>query len=152
MTFLPPIRFLLSRFASLWVAAWWMAGSLFSSSRFLYMWFSLVIVRVTDLGYRRLHHPSREPVSTNSWGFSYSSYRNTRPHRLRNCLHHVFCSSHSIYVDHRQESTARAELHGLLSPFPVNVHLRHVPYDRTNFVLKMTTGRDNSQSTLIWLL
>lgn len=158
MTFLPPVLFLLSRYASLWVPAWWMAGSLFSSSRFLYLWFSLVIVRVTDLGYRHLHHPSCDPVSVNSWG-SPSSYGNTRPRRLRDRLHHVFCSSRSIYVDHRQGSAARVELHGLLSPFPVSMHLRHARYDRANFVLKVTTRWDNSQwctsfasLTLLWLL
>lgn len=48
--------------------------------------------------------------------------------------HHVARSSRSIHVDHRQGSAARAKLRGLLSPFPVSVHLRHARYGRANLL------------------
>lgn len=121
-----------------------MADSLFSSSRFLYTWFSLVIVRVTDLGCRRLHHPSCDSLSRELVRLLFLLREQTRltspagptvptwPVRL--------ARSTSIIV---KEVAARAKLHGLLSPFSIGVRLRHARYSRANLALKVTTRRDN---------
>lgn len=61
------------------------------------------------------------------------------PRRPRDRPHHVARLSRcSIYVDHHQGNAARAKLRGLLSPFPVSVHL---PYNTLVMVARISLLR-----------
>lgn len=99
-----------------WLALFYSLPSAFSARRS-----SLVIVWVTDLGCQRLRHF----VKRASWGSSSSSYETRVARGI--IPHHVApCAS----LDPRRSSSrkCRRELHGLLSPFPVSVRLRHARY------------------------